>query len=194
MEHRSEQRSAAVILALALAFFFGRFVGIDAEDPYLGRYDEGVYYYSAQRIAEGEQPYRDFQLLQPPGLMLLSAAGIRAGLLLPGQRIVHALSGALLGGIVYLIAGRAPGSKPYTPALAALLLFSSPLFFANSRIVTTELPATILLAASILLVMVAPRGSIVLAAMTAAASSLFRLQGACLRADYFARHRSDRAR
>ena len=170
-------RRAAIILVLSLAIFVLRFVGIDVATPVMDRYDESVYHCSAQWMAEGQQPYTDFLLVQPPGLMFLSELGIRAGLLLPGQRIVYALSGLILGGIVFLIAGRMPNCRPYTPALAVLFLFSSRLFFFFTRAVMTDLPATTLVAAAVLIIMLGRRRYIPLAAMMMVASSLFKLQG-----------------
>jgi hypothetical protein len=169
-------RSAALILVFALAFFLSRLVGISTRDAGSFQYDENAYYSAAQRMAGGEQPYKDFLYVHPPGLVLVSASGIWAGLGLPDQRIVHALSGLVLGGIVFLITVRAPNSEPYAPALAVLLLFSSPLYFGTTRVVKTELPATILLAAAILVIMVGRRGYAPLAAMMMVGSSLFRLQ------------------
>jgi hypothetical protein len=170
-------RSAAIILVLALAIFALRFVAIDVATPVMDRYDESVYYSSAERMAEGQQPYRDFLLVHPPGLTLFSELGIRAGLLLPNLRILYALSGLILGGIVFLIASRAPNCAPYMPALAVLFLFSSRLFFFFTRAVMTDLPATILVAAAVLIIMGGRRGYIPLAAMMMVASSLFKLPG-----------------
>ncbi len=171
----SFDRTSAVILAFSLLPFLGRFVGISA--PHADYYDESAYYCSAGRLAEGERPYQDFRLVQPPGLVMTTALGIRAGLLLPGQRVVHALSGLILAGLVFGIAGRVRDGGPHAQALAVLFLGWSPLFFTYSRTVMTDLPATILVAAAVLVVMLGRRGHLALSAALVVAGSVFRLQG-----------------
>ena len=39
----------------------------------LGNYDDGVYYSAATALVHGQLPYRDFLLLQPPGIAVLLA-------------------------------------------------------------------------------------------------------------------------
>jgi hypothetical protein len=62
--------AAATLLALALRIYQltrpGYLHGVT-------EYDDGVYFGSAVRLAYGVVPYRDFVLVQPPGIVLLLA-------------------------------------------------------------------------------------------------------------------------
>ena len=167
-------RSSIIILTLSLAIFLVRFIGINVSNPYNN--DEFAYYCAAQRLAEGERPYEDFLFVHPPGLVFMTAIGIRAGLPLPSQRVVHALSGLILGGIVYLTTRRIHDRGQHAPALAVLFLFSSPLFFTFSRQILTDLPATILVSIAVLVVILGWRGHVAFSAALLVAGSAFRLQ------------------
>ena len=95
--------SPAELLVLSACFLVGLGLVIhDLAQPAglygVTEYDDGVYFASGLRLAEGFLPYKDFVLLQPPGMALLMAPfGLLAHLL--GAR--DALAGArLLTGVV----------------------------------------------------------------------------------------------
>jgi len=82
--------------------------------------DDFIYYYMAQRVAEGAIPYRDFFFAHPP-LHLLPATILTAllGFSIPLARAIPAASALLAGAAVYRI-GRRAG---LTEGLVALTLF-----------------------------------------------------------------------
>ena len=98
--------AAATLLALALRGYQlarpGHLLGV-------GDYDDGADFGSALRLINGDLPYRDFVIVQPPGIMLLmtpaallSKLAGTAGAIAAG-RILTALAGAsavLLGGLL----------------------------------------------------------------------------------------------
>ena len=148
-----------------------------SETPY--NYDEGAYYAAAIRMSGGERPYQDFLYVQPPGLATLTAFGLLARMTLSSQRAVHAVSGLALAAVVFLLA-RCATRRPHAPAMATLFLVSSPLFFAYTRMVMTDLTAATLTAGAALALMSCMRGGILLCGTLVAAGSLFRLQGVFL--------------
>jgi alpha-1,2-mannosyltransferase len=96
----------AVVIALALRLYLltrpGYLVGVT-------EYDDGPYFGSAVRLLDGSVPYRDFVLVQPPGITLLmvpaaliakitgTAAGMAIG------RVLTALAGAAAVALGYLL-------------------------------------------------------------------------------------------
>jgi hypothetical protein len=96
---------AVVLFAVALVLLW---IGLD---PYaINVYDEGVIVYGAQRILQGEVPYRDFWGLYPPGQFLAVAALFKAfGSSLLVERAWDTVLRAAIAALVYLIAARLAG-------------------------------------------------------------------------------------
>ena len=76
--------ASLIILALSMVMFLPLLIGIGSDS--IGSYDESVFYGSASALAR-DRPYEDFLVLHPPGIVLVSALGIRMGMLAPAQRI-----------------------------------------------------------------------------------------------------------
>src|SRR3990172_6805151 len=74
---------------LVLIFFFNRGFAY---------YDEGFILHAAQRILQGELPYKDFDLIYTPGTVFLTAASFKVF----GESI---LTGRILALLVSLLAG-----------------------------------------------------------------------------------------
>lgn len=64
-----------------------------------GSYDDSVYYASAVGLVHGRLPYRDFLLLQPPGIVLLLAPFAALG------RLVGEANGMALGRLAWMVMG-----------------------------------------------------------------------------------------
>ncbi|MBO0811619.1 MAG: hypothetical protein J2P23_06190 [Microlunatus sp.] len=64
-----------------------------------GSYDDSVYYASAVGLVHGRLPYRDFLLLQPPGVVVLLAPFAAIG------RLVGEADGLALGRLAWMIMG-----------------------------------------------------------------------------------------
>jgi hypothetical protein len=95
------------------AFYFGR--GLDVPD-------EGLLLHAAERLAQGQVPYRDIYFIYTPGLQYTLALLFR--LFGPGLAVEHALLAVLavaMGATVYALA-RAVASWP--PAAAAVALIA----------------------------------------------------------------------
>ncbi len=74
----------------------------------LGNYDDGVHYAAAASLARGAWPYRDFLLLQPPGIvvLLLPFAGLGTLVGDPTGFALARLAWMALGGLNALLVGR----------------------------------------------------------------------------------------
>lgn len=71
----------------------------------IGLHDEGVVALGAERILNGEIPYRDWDSRFPPGSYVITAFSFLIfGVNLYGLRIVMLLTGAALGALTYLLA------------------------------------------------------------------------------------------
>ena len=90
--------AAATLLALLLRFYQltrpGYLLGVN-------EYDDGNYFGSAVRLINGALPYRDFLIVQPPGITLLM---IPAALL---SKVIGSASGMAVGRILTSLAGAA---------------------------------------------------------------------------------------
>jgi alpha-1,2-mannosyltransferase len=75
-ESRPRHSPIALVIALATALGLGLRIYLLLRPGYLlgvTQYDDGEYFGSALRLADGFLPYRDFVLVQPPGITLLLA-------------------------------------------------------------------------------------------------------------------------
>ncbi len=103
--------AAATLLALLLRFYQlarpGYLLGVN-------EYDDGNYFGSAVRLINGALPYRDFLIVQPPGITLLM---IPAALL---SKVTGSAWGMAVGRILTSLAGAAAvtlaGLPPSSPA------------------------------------------------------------------------------
>jgi hypothetical protein len=98
-------RSAALLFGVALVFLW---LGLD---PYaVNIYDEGVIVYGAQRILQGDVPYRDFWGLYPPGQFVAVAALFKIfGSSLLVERVWDISLRAAIAAVSYLLAARLAG-------------------------------------------------------------------------------------
>src|SRR3990167_8376883 len=88
---------------LTSAFFFNRGFAY---------YDEGFILHAAQRVLQGEVPYRDFDLIYTPGSVYLTAAAFKLlGESILTGRILMLLVSWLTGYLVYLICVKATKKK-----------------------------------------------------------------------------------
>ena len=99
--HRWQTVPAAVII-IAVAFTARLYPMLRGGGLYgLGNYDDGVYYAAAAMLTEGRLPYRDYLLLQPPGIAILLAPFAAIGSIL-GDPI-----GLLVGRLAWMALGAA---------------------------------------------------------------------------------------
>jgi hypothetical protein len=138
-------RPIIIILYVLCAFW----IGLAALATYYsfpgGGYDEGVYYYSALKLANGNVPYRDYFLAHPPGLSCLVAALVRCGLGLSELRWAQLLISL---GIPLITAewlrhfiGPVRGLRPLT----ILFVLSAPSYFSSLNSILTHQPAMALM-------------------------------------------------
>ena len=176
-------RLTIVFVMLAAAFYGSGLLLIRI--PLVDWYDEGVYQASAIRVAEGDEPYRDFFFAHPPGVVWLGAACVGLGLNIYDIRLVYWSLGilflALLARFVVAVQRSAEASTTLSVPVACLsVLFctASPLLQSETTQILTHLPVLILtlLGFSDL---VRPHGPRPLrAGLWLAAASVFRVQAA----------------
>ena len=97
-------------------FYFGR--GLDVPD-------EGLLLHAAERLAQGQVPYRDIYFIYTPGLQYTLALLFR--LVGPGLAVEHALLAALavaMGTTVYALARTVAGWRPAAAAVALVAVFA----------------------------------------------------------------------
>ncbi|HEV2374251.1 MAG TPA: hypothetical protein VGS19_19095 [Streptosporangiaceae bacterium] len=69
--------TAVMVVTTLLAFFLRAYVLLRPGLMSITQYDDGPYFGSAVRLVHGVLPYRDFALVQPPGItVLMSPAGL----------------------------------------------------------------------------------------------------------------------
>jgi hypothetical protein len=153
--------------------------------PFNDWYDEGVYYGSAVRLAEGDKPYRDFFCAHPPGVVWLNAVWVKLGFGIAGIRLVYWTLGllyfVLLARFVCRILHSDSASYPRAIPVACLsVLFcaASPLLEFETTKILTHLP-TLILTLLGFAELVRPSGPRpFLAGLWLAAASAFRVQAA----------------
>ncbi len=109
---RADRLSPAVLIIALSALGLGLRVYCLLRPGYLmgvTEYDDGSYFGSAIRLAQGQLPYRDFVFVQPPGITLLMAP---AALL---AKVTGTAGGLAVGRILTMLAGTA--SIPLTGLL-----------------------------------------------------------------------------
>ena len=121
-----------VVLAIAIATlaFLSRLIPeLQGELPGGSDYDEGVYFATANALARGIVPYRDFVSIHPPGVPLLLSPiagpftalfGSTAGFLV--ARVLAALAGAVTTFLIYRCALKLSGRSA---AVIASLLYAT---------------------------------------------------------------------
>lgn len=131
----------------------------------LGNYDDAVHYAATVALVEGRLPYRDFLLLQPPGiLVLLSPFAALGGLVGDADAMAAARVGwMLLGGVNALLVGRI--LLPLSASAALVGAVGYAVFYPavySEHTLLLESPATTCLLVCLLLLRVtenAPRAS-----------------------------------
>lgn len=117
------------LMIAAFAFVLRIIPELRGELPGGTDYDEGVYFATANALARGIIPYRDFVSVHPPGVPLLltpiagpftSVFGPTAGFL--AARIVAAIAGAVTTFLVYRCAQRLSGTRA---AVLASVLYAT---------------------------------------------------------------------
>jgi len=115
--------ATAVVVAMALLAAGLQMLRLTRPNALLsgGSYDTAVYLGSAIRLVHGALPYRDFSLLQPPGLVLvLSPFALLSELLgSRGALITVSLCTPLLAAANVALLGRLVGHRGWRAALAA---------------------------------------------------------------------------
>src|SRR3989338_8150205 len=92
-----------ILIIIILFFFFNRGFAY---------YDEGFILHAAQRVLQGEVPYRDFDLIYTPGSVYLTAAAFKLlGESILTGRILMLLVSWLTGYLVYLICVKATNNR-----------------------------------------------------------------------------------
>jgi alpha-1,2-mannosyltransferase len=120
----------------------------------LGNYDDGVYYAAAAMLTEGLMPYRDFLLLQPPGMAIALAPFALIGSIFgdPIGMLVGRLGWMVLGAVNALLVARLllPISRRAALLGGAIYAVFYPAVY-SEHTVLLEAPATTALLISLLL-------------------------------------------
>ncbi len=113
-----------LVLLLVLWIGGSLYLGVGA-DKGLGFYDEGVRVYGAERVLNGDLPYRDFWSLYSPGLFYFYALLFKLfGSSLIVERIANVFCGSTLAIAVFLLARRiASPLLAFVPWLLTILWY-----------------------------------------------------------------------
>ncbi len=121
-------RAAVVTVAMALVAVGLQVLRLTRPGGVLagGSYDTALYLGSAIRLFHGVLPYRDFALLQPPGLVLMMSPFALLSLAIGsrGALIVISLCTPLLAGANVLLLGRLLAHRGWRAALTACALLA----------------------------------------------------------------------
>ncbi len=146
-------------------------------------YDEGVYYYQSVLLAQGERPYADFAVPQPPGILAVGAASKLTGVGLPGVRLASWACGMVAlyqtFWLARLVAGRCRSDNPALVGVtaAALVAVSNRTVCALTSGATELFALCLGLAAAQLVLVGVPRRAW-LPGVVLGLATLFRLQPA----------------
>jgi alpha-1,2-mannosyltransferase len=120
----------------------------------LGNYDDGVYYAAAALLTEGLMPYRDFLLLQPPGIAIALAPFAAIGSIFgdPIGMLVGRLGWMVLGAVNALLVARLLLPVSRRAALLGGVIYAVfyPAIY-SEHTVLLEVPATTALLISLVL-------------------------------------------
>ncbi len=150
--------------------------------PHLYFYDDGVYYQSGVRVAEGDRPYTDFYLAHPPGLIWLVAIAHTIGMDIVGCRLVSwGLGVVFLCAFIRFVRRVAGPAQWFSGAglLAGVFLVSCRMFLEAESQVLTQLPGMAFTLAGFYFLL--PHNlRPVLAGVLLAAATAFRIQVALI--------------
>ncbi len=166
-----------VVVGIGLAALF------NASRHTLSYYDEGVYYHQGVLWAQGQRPYTDYFVPQPPGILMAGAASYRCGTGLAGVRVLTWLCGLVVLYQTFWITRRSAQRCQLAPPgliglTAAALVVCSNRFVYTCTQAGTDMPSTCLVLAvlQVLLVTECRRG--MLPGALLGLSTLIRLQPA----------------
>jgi hypothetical protein len=151
----------------------------------LNFYDEGVYYYQAVLMSEGLQPYQDYFVPQPPGILLMGLISHRCGMDLVGVRLMTWLLGMIVLYQTFWIARliacrcRSENSTFVGMTAAALMMLSNRFVYVLTQ-AATDMPALCLVLLSMQILLKRECQRLLLPGLILGCATVFRLQAMSL--------------